>query len=208
MNGKNKSKVLIVILIVIILMLAGYVIYDKILYKYFEKAENINSNVEELKDTNTKLTQKDATIIAQKLYGDVYNILDEGYGIKSDTNVKLKLNNGTTIEANKCDFSKIEPYFTDRSMDYIKMYFTDTPHSYKDGNYYIFSNSDEWEHDKEFMNTIFGVTDQYLRSVKVIFYNENMIVGVSEDTAYFGGDEYIIFKKVNKVWKIDMFEEF
>ena len=111
-------------------------------------------------------------------------------------------------EAYKLDFSKIEPYFTERAINYIKTEFTDTPYAHKDGNYYIFASENKYSHSKkEFISTIFGVTDQGKRTFDVKLYDDNMIVAISEKSSFFELDEYIVLRKINNTWKIDMFEE-
>ena len=60
---------------------------------------------------------------------------------------------------------------------------------------------------KSFIGTIFVVTNQVERTLNAKLYDDNTILAVSEKSSFFGLDEYLVLKKVNNTWKIDMFEE-
>ena len=59
------------------------------------------------------------------------------------------------------------------------------------------------------MSTMFNITDQGERKLSLVLATNDMVVatgvyeGQGDKTPY---PEYIIFKKVDGVWKIDMFE--
>lgn len=178
---------------------------------------NINQNTYESKNeekSEDSMTKQEATKIIQDIYGKAYDNVQEGIGLKGTSLINISVGNEGTVggvinaEAYKLDFSKIEPYFTERAIKYIKTEYTDTPYGHKDGNYYIFADENIYSYSKkEFINTIFGVTDQGKRTFDVKLYDDNMIVAVSEKSSFFELDEYIVLRKINDTWKIDMFEE-
>ncbi len=189
----------LIIFIFISLGLGGFIVYDTIF-------------------SNSSSTQKDDTATTnsvQDVYDKAYVAIEEGSGIINNNSVDIQVGEeGTvggivTLKAHKLDFSNFEQYFTERAMKFVKYYFTDTPQGHMDGNYYIFATENDRSYDKkEFMRTIFGQTDQSKRILSVIFYDENTAIAESENPPAVGMNEYIVFKKANGQWKIDMFEEF
>lgn len=182
-----------------------------------KQVSNLGENIKptEIDTPNTNdLTKEEATKIVQNVYSKAYDIIEEGAGLEGEKTVNITVGQeGTTggvinVSAYKLDFSRIESYLTERAINYIKTEFTDTPHGHEDGNYYVFSNENIYSvaDKKEFITTVFGATDQGKRSFDVKLYNNNMIVAVSEKSSSFELDEYLILKKVNNTWKIDMFE--
>lgn len=175
--------------------------------------ENKNTSEIEIKNSND-MTKEEATKIVQDTYSKAYDIIQEGSGLTGSNTVNITAGQEGTVggvinvSAYKLDFSKIETYFTERAINYVKTEFTDTPYGHKDGNYYIYSSENKYSYTdkKEFITTIFGVTDQSKRTFDVKLYDDNMIVAVSSKSSFFELDEYIILKKVNNTWKIDMFE--
>ncbi len=175
--------------------------------------ENKNTSETEIKNSND-MTKEEASKIVEDTYSKAYDIIQEGSGLTGSNTVDITAGQEGTVggvinvSAYKLDFSKIETYFTDRAINYIKTEFTDTPYGHKDGNYYIYSSENEYSYTdkKEFINTIFGVTNQSKRTFDVKLYDDNMIVAISSKSSFFELDEYIILKKVNDTWKIDMFE--
>lgn len=175
--------------------------------------ENKNTSETEIKNSND-MTKEKASKIVEDTYSKAYDIIQEGSGLTGSNTVNITAGQEGTVggvinvSAYKLDFSKIETYFTDRAINYVKTEFTDTPYGHKDGNYYIYSSENEYSYTdkKEFINTIFGVTNQSKRTFDVKLYDDNMIVAISSKSSFFELDEYIILKKVNDTWKIDMFE--
>ena len=173
-----------------------------------------NKKIPESESKNpNNLTKEEATKIVQDIYSKAYELIQEGDGLTGKDTIDIKVgkeeNVGGVINASayKLDFSKIEPYFTERAIDYIKTEYTDTPYG-EDGAYYIYSPQNKYSciDKKEFGTTIFGVTDQSKRNLDVKLYDNNMIVASSLKGSFFELDEYIILKKINNTWKIDMFE--
>ena len=154
------------------------------------------------------MTKNEAAKIVKDIYGKAYDNIQEGMGIIETDEVNVSVGDKeTNAKAYKLNTFKIQKYFTDNAIDYIKVMFTDTPYGHKDGNYYIYTNENKYsQNKKEFMNTIFGSTDQAQRDFEVKLYNDDMIVAISEKSSYFKLDEYIVLKKINNVWKIDMFD--
>lgn len=215
----NKSQtVLLVIFIVLTLILGGFILYDKIISKPQNASteydnnnqDNDSSKKEEISNELPSITNE-----IQLVYDNAYKTLAEGSGIIDYNTTDIKVGEEETVggvinvKAYKLDFTKLEPYFTERAINFIKSYFTDTPYGHKDENYYIFAEENKYSYDKkEFLNTIFGQTNQSKRILKVNLYDNNTILATSEKTSSLKLDEYIVFKKINNTWKIDMFEEF
>ncbi len=164
------------------------------------------------KTTNNKgRTQEEATKIAQDVYGKAYKAIDEGSGLTGEETTISVGEEGTVNgiqqkKAEKVDLSKLEPYFTTKAINLVKHYYTDTPYGHKDGNYYIIYTDDGNVQHREFISTIFGVTDQQERTFNALVYDDETIVAVSTKSSFWAEDEYIILKKVNNIWKIDFFE--
>lgn len=216
---KNNKPLIILLLIFVIstLVLGGIILYDKIIYNNEQdtttendnnKQNNNSSTEEEISNELSSMTNE-----IQSVYDNAYEIIGEGSGIIDYNAVDIKVGEEGTgggvinVKAFKLDFTKLEPYFTERAINYIKFYFTDTPYGHKDGNYYIFAEENIYSIEKkDFISTIFGQDDQSKRTFKVSLYDENTIMAISEKTSFINLDEYIVFKKVNDSWKIDMFE--
>ena len=177
-----------------------------------EKIENETKEVNEKVSEENKLSKEEAKKIAQNIYNKAYNELEEGVGLQSSI-VEITIGQEGTyggklnVKAYKLDFSKIEQYFTERAIKYIKTEYTDTPYGHSDGNYYIYMSENKYSHEKNnFVSTIFGVTDQKTRDLNVELYDDDIIIAVSQKSSFFELDEYLVLKKINSVWKIDMFE--
>lgn len=231
MDEKKTIKVslgiAISIVIIILLIVALCIVYyfgfiknnDEISKLSDEKQSSLQGEKKITAQVNEEksedfVTKQEATKIVQDIYGKAYDNVQEGIGLTGTNTVIISVGEEGTVggvinaEAYKLDFSKIEPYFTERAINYIKTEFTDTPYAHKDGNYYIFASENKYSHSKkEFISTIFGVTDQGKRTFDVKLYDDNMIVAISEKSSFFELDEYIVLRKINNTWKIDMFEE-
>ena len=177
--------------------------------------ESKNETENEVIDINA-MTSEEATKIAQDIYNKAYGMLEGGSNLIDWNGVEITIGQEgigwpgiLNVRAFKFDFSKIEQYFTERAIKYIKTYYTDTPYGHSDGNYYIYLHENAYSHEKkDFVSTIFGTTDQNSRTLKAKLYNDDTILAVSEKSSYIELDEYLVLKKVNNTWKIDMFEEF
>lgn len=231
---KGVSPVLVIILIIIFCAIGG--VGGWYLNDYL--ADKNEQNTEEKENTSTTetttLTEEEATKTVQELYEKAYETIGEGADITSLEEVEITVGEeGTvggvnTVKANKIDLSKIESYFTTRAMEYIKEEFTDTPEGYSDGNYYVYAEATE-SSAQTFMGTIFGVTDQGVRTFEVQAYDNDTIIAISvektttdttnttdntdtdEESVTSGSidditNEYIVLEKVDGEWKIDLFE--
>lgn len=235
MDEKKSIKVTLgtticIIIIVLLIIALGIVYYlgfvknnteitqlaeeNQTLQKQVTSLEENKNLAEKEVTASSTMSNEEASKIVQDTYSKAYSIIQEGTGLTGTNTVNITAGQEGTVggvinvTAHKLDFSKIEPYFTERAINYIKTEFTDTPYGHKDGNYYIYTSENIYSYDKkEFINTIFGVTDQGLRNFQVKLFDDDMIVAVSEKSSFFKLDEYIILKKVNNSWKIDMFEE-
>ena len=223
--GEKKNTGLVALLVVFIILtiaLGGYLVYDKVINKDSSSTSNNvvdnnqtnseNTNI----NTNSSVDVSSITTEIQSVYDKAYDTINSELGFANYDILNIKVgdekNVGGVIDAKarKIDFKNLEPYFTDRAISFMKVYFTDTSYGHKDGNYYIYFEENIYSNDtkKEIGNTVFGTTDQSKRTLKVKFYNDDMVVAVSEKTSFIQLDEYVVFKKVNNTWKIDMFEEF
>ena len=162
---------------------------------------------EEVKnDTNDK-SEYEQKLLAelQKKYEEIYTYVAEGYEVV-DKNVVINNLQGLDIYA--WNFDKLKKYFSDNCIEYIKNHLSEA--KYIDDKLYYFS-------DDEMMKSIFGQTDQDIRTLKLVSYTDDSALLISEigklcnpDTnlcigdEY--GDEYIMFKKINNVWYVDFFE--
>ena len=223
--GEKKSTGLVTLLIVFAILtvaLGGYIVYDKVINKNSTNnsnnvVNNCQTNSENISvNTNSSVDVSSVTTEIQSVYDKAYDTINSELGFGNYKTVNIKVGDEGTVggvidaKARKIDFKNLEPYFTERAISFMKVYFTDTSYGHKDGNYYIFYDKNIYSNDtkKEIGNTIFGTTDQSKRKFKIKFYDDNMVVAVSEKTSFIQLDEYIVFKKVNNSWKIDMFEEF
>lgn len=110
-KGKGKT-IVIVLLILIVLGLVGYIVYDKVVYKYFDKKE-VN---EEKKNENEIVTNKKVVFVSQE-GNNYYKVYEDG---SSEIIAKLGLNDA--------EIYPVEPYIVDEENMY---YFV------KDGDKYI-----------------------------------------------------------------------
>ena len=195
-------------LVILFLLTIGCFGYSMTLQKKNVTCNNNGNN-------NSSFSEEDALRTVQKLYEDVYIKLG-GTFINNDELVNISIGSEElvggqlNVEAYKIDFGTIEKYFTKRATNYLKTFYTDTPYGHSDGNYYIFLKENVYSSNskKDLVSTIFNTTDDSVRKLKIVSYNDKVIVAVSENTSFTGLDEYIIFKLENGDWKIDMFENF
>jgi len=212
---KNQLFLLLIFFVILSFILIGFICYEKWMKEDKCKAENLDKVVKVSDDVNKNVDVDILTEEIQELYGKVYDLLGEGYEIREENPVTIQIGKEDTVggiknvQAYRMDFSQIESYFIKRGLDFIKFYFTDTPYGHTDGHYYIYTNENNILSDRsDFITTIFGETDQSKRELKIKSYSEDMVVAVSEKTSFLELDEYIVFKKVDGSWKIDMFEQF
>lgn len=202
-------EITICLIIIVLLIVALGVVYYMGVAK--DDKEDISLYIET--ETSNDMTKENATKIVQDTYSKAYDVIQEGEGLTGLNTINITVGQEDTVSgvnnvsAYKLDFSKIEMYFTERAINYVKTEFTDTPYGHKDGNYYIYSSENEYSNTnkKDFITSIFGVTDQNKRTFDVKLYDNNMIVAVSSKSSFFELDEYIILKKIDNTWKIDMF---
>ena len=186
---KQKSNKGVIILLVILLVGAlGYIAYDKFLIKD-------ESKVTKATKTTTNETKNDTTIV-DNTNKDEIQTLDKNQILKEVTQVYSDAFGG--FYSPKPEVKQNVDYYKNK---YDKL-FTDK------GVFMVYSmfNADE---GTGIMSTMFNITDQGERKLSLVLATNDMVVatgvyeGQGDKTPY---PEYIIFKKVDGVWKIDMFE--
>lgn len=186
---KQKSNKGVIILLVILLVGAlGYIAYDKFLIKD-------ESKVTKATKTTTNETKNDTTIV-DNTNKDEIQTLDKNQILKEVTQVYSDAFVG--FYSPKPEVKQNVDYYKNK---YDKL-FTDK------GVFMVYSmfNADE---GTGIMSTMFNITDQGERKLSLVLATNDMVVatgvyeGQGDKTPY---PEYIIFKKVDGVWKIDMFE--
>lgn len=170
-----------------------------------ETNETAPSNNKEVVDI-FKTSDEEIEKIFQNKYNDIYSELEEGKFLQT-TITKDVLLGGNNVIGYKINFAKLIDNFTEDCIEYIKrnFYYTDD-----NENYYIVFNQPGY---KNFSNTIFGVTNQGKRKLKLILHDNDLVLLRSEVVKCEGsicppeyGGEYIAFKKIDDKWKIEMFE--
>ena len=124
----------------------------------------------------------------QGVYEADYKILEEGSKVENDDDC-ISFGESSKICALKEDLLKT--IFTDNAIYYIHDYFS----NYSDGKYYLY--------DEGFMSTIWGITDQGVRTLKYVTNNDGLYIFKADIkkceaticTPDYGG-EYIGFKKL------------
>ena len=134
----------------------------------------------------------------QGVYENYYVILQEGSGAENDGDC-IPFGENSKICALKEDLLKT--IFTDNAIYYIHDYFS----NYSNNKYYLYNEG--------FMSTIWGITDQGVRTLKYVTNNDGLYIFKADIkkceaticTPDFGG-EYIGFKKVNDKWLVEFFQ--
>lgn len=180
MERKGVSGVIVAILSILFLivgLLVGYII--TINGVKCDEVKEENKEIEEKEDIKN---EKDETVLLNEIttvYTNTFSYINSG---------KIAIDS---------DISKLEgtkKYFTSKALDYI---------SRKNG-----------PSNMVFFAGIFGLTDQGRRPLTIVSYTEDTVIATgqlvkgSEQVMY---DEdnyplYIVFKKENNSWKIDLFE--
>lgn len=176
---KKSKGPLIFILILIILGLVGYIVYDK----FFTNNTQNNVKIEEKDEViESKIDKDEALKEATKVYEEMFDAF---------ANANFKYNQ--TQEYYQTEYAD---YFTEK------------------GSYEVFNMLND-ETGSKLMSSIFNVVDQGKRKLTIQFVDDNTLVATglftAEENEYGTGDSdlyprYIIFKKIDGVWKIDMFE--
>lgn len=170
-----------------------------------DNSETTPSNKKEVVDI-FKTSDEEIEKIFQNKYNDIYSELEEGKFLQT-TITKDILFGGNNVTGYKINLAKLNDNFTDDCVKYIKnkFYYTDD-----NENYYIVFNQPNY---KYFSNSIFGVTNQGKRTLKLILHDNDLVLLKAEVVKCAGsicppeyGGEYIAFKKVDDKWKIEMFE--
>lgn len=210
MENKKKYNIIICILticVVLLLCVIGLNTFGIIHLCGESKSETHCPIYEEAKnDTNDKSKYEQKLLAElQKKYEEIYTYVAEGYEVV-DKNVVINNLQGHDIYA--WNFDKLKKYFSDNCIEYIKNHLSEA--KYVDDKLYYFS-------DDEMMKSIFGQTDQDIRTLKLVSYTDDSALLISEigqlcnpdSNLCMGdeyGDEYIMFKKINNVWYVDFFE--
>lgn len=228
---KEKSnKVLVIFLVLFILLslgLSGFILWDKVSGKTDDNiVEETKNDVTQPNnnDNVSEQTQEDIEALRdeiQKIYEEAYDKINdynagpngirepEGWIDWRGTEIQIgqegTIGGVRTIKAYKTDSSKIEPYFTKRAINVLNYYYTDTPYG-QDGEYYIYIQSSEESNSLTFLGTVFNTTDSGKEKFEITSATEDTVVAVSKESNFMGLDQYLIFKKEDGKWKIDMFE--
>ena len=176
-----------------------------------EEAEKEDEeDTEEIKTDGTTLEQVQSVYHAAYVAINGNKIIDYNKPVTIEMGEKDTFGGVVKTEAYELKTNNLGNYFTSRAIKYIKTYFTHTPNGHKDGKYYIIADTENtYFYDiKEFMNTVFGSTDSSERKLSIVANSDDLILAVSKKSSSMKQDEYMIFKKVDGSWKIDMFEEF
>ena len=181
---KGVSIVIVVILSILFLMLGllgGYIIYEKTSKCDVETSSNESSVAENSKGDNTisKVTGQDEKKMLEditKVYEDAFNYINSG-----NLDISSDLSNVTDLKN----------YFTDKAFDYIS----------RNNN----------ANNMIFFTGIFGITDQGIRPLQILSYTDDTIIATGQLIENPLGDSdtyplYIIFKKQENSYKIDLFE--
>ena len=202
MDNTKKGNIWVIILVLIIVTLVVVFCLDYFGFiKLPKRIEQCDCNCKtELCDKNNSRDDNNTEIlnILQKRYNEIYNELQEG----ANVSISNKVNGKYVLE---WDFRKLKKFFTENGIQQIKDEFSGEV----DGYYY--------QNDDALMNTIFGVTDQKVRDLKLLSYRDDVAVlyskhaqncikqsGLCVGNGY--GNELIIFKNVDGTWYVDMFE--
>lgn len=223
MKNNKLLIILLVIFIIISLGLSCFILWDKVI-------KNDESDVtDEVTQTKTTTDQEvsdvqDITELnkeIQSIYEEAYDKLNynnngpqgptepEGWIDWRTTQIQVgqegTIGGVRTINALLTDSNKIEQYFTKRAINVLNYYYTDTPYG-QDGKYYIYLSNDVESNRLEFLGTVFNTTDSGKEQFEIVEATEDTIVAVAKESNYMGLDQYLIFKKEDGKWKIDMFE--
>ena len=134
----------------------------------------------------------------QDVYKADYDALVEGEKARNYEDC-IPFGENSKICALKEDLLKT--IFTDNAIYYIHDYFS----NYSNNKYYLYNEG--------FMSTIWGLTDQGVRTLKYVTNNDGLYIFKADIkkceatvcTPDFGG-EYIGFKKVNDKWLVEFFQ--
>lgn len=195
-NNNNKVKITIITLLLVIVGLCTAIILDFTGVNELGKFECINEEVIFNCEGSSNVNAHDLEKELQKRYEELYYIVEEGSGLELYTSDLKSL----------LDYSKLNKVFTKDAIVKIEKKYTD----YCDDKLCISNN---------FMGTIFGITDEDLRTLHLIYASSDTALLKAEHSDGFCfesngdqlcypdyGGEYIVFKKVDNTWLIDMFE--
>ena len=156
------------------------------------EVEEDNTENKEEKIDMFKTSNEEIESIFQKKYEKMFDELQEGNSYTTSITENI-VYNGMNIIGYKVDLVKIYDYFTDDCLNYIKKNF----YYSNDGiNYYLLPNTYGFLNMK---NTIFGKTK---RTLKVQMYDDDKVIFKTNTDNI---NEYIMYKKVNDNWKVELF---
>ena len=186
---QKTNKGVIIVLIILLLGALGYIVYDKFLIN--EQKNSTNGMKQTTIQDNTKNdnqvidNSKNNSIDNEQVLKEVTEVYENAF---DDFSTNL-LEEGKTLEYYK---NKYDNRFTD------------------DGLYRVFQMLNDT--NSGILSTIFNITDQGKRTLTLVYTDNNIAIatGVFIPIEDWGSKtpypEYIVFKKVDGVWKIDMFE--
>ena len=200
----KKNNLLVILLTIIVIALGGFIIYDKFIVKE-GNSNNVSSNTI---DTTTKVedVQKNDNTTIDKTNEESKKI-DKDQILKEVSDVYSKLYDLYNFADDK---TKDEGYFKNK----YGQYFTEN------GIHEIYMASYPYD-GSAIISTVFNGTDSGKKELSLIIADENTAVTTGLFKGYVAKDEngnvletissdryykYIVFKKIDGVWKIDMFE--
>ena len=181
---KQKSnKGVIIVLIILVLGLCTYIAYDKFVLDKDSKTNEVRqTNVkEESKNDNTTVQTTTNNIDKEQILKEVTGVYQNAY--KAFFNI---------------EWAKDESYYKSKYGDYFTI----------DGVTRVFIMLQD-ESATRIMQSMFNEVDQGMRTLSLVLATDDTVIatgtytGEGDKTPY---PEYIVFKKVDGVWKIDMFE--
>ena len=193
-KGKVVVTILLVIVVGLLMFIVGQYAASKTNYNLFKKSDKIIQNgVKNDEKDSESVANNDEKVLEEitKVYKDTFeNIqkVNENDGMIQGT----FSNNESIYTINEEIASK---FFTDKSINYLE------------------NNKNRENLEKILMYSILGSTNKGVRPLKIVCKNSNYVVATG-NLDYSSEKEiiedeyplYIIFKKVNNSYKIDMFE--
>ena len=161
-----------------------------------------NTTTTNNKSNNTNMTKEEALKIATNVYTNAYQQMFNKEFVYGDYDI-----DGKKVFAAKADFNIISKYFSSKIVESFKSHLKEV-----NGEYYDVKeeNSAGFAETLD-LSTIFGGTDQGIRTLTIKNYSDNMIVATGQLVNNTEGDNdryplYIIFVKEGDNWLIDLYE--
>lgn len=182
-KGKVVVTILLVIVIGVLMFIVGQYASGKMDYNMFKESETITKS----KNLDDNQVLDEITKVYKNAFENIQKVKENDGMIDSTYN-----NNETIYTINKEIASK---FFTDKAINYLE------------------NNKNSQDLEKILMYSMLGSTNKGIRPLKIVCTNDDYVVATGK-LEYNSEKEiledeyplYIIFKKVNNTYKIDMFE--